>query len=280
MQRHFLHDLIKPIVAECKFSIKSTKEFKDKILEIESFDQNEYEIVSYDCIQLYTSINIDRVLKFILDKIYLEPSKFFPETTKLVKINKELVNRPVEPPPRHKLQKFFKSVLCDFNSFEALNGFFRQTQGCSMGSKLSPSLANIFCSLFETAIIEPDLENKNLLGYVRYVDDILLIVKRDYKDRLLGKLNAFDPFLKFTTESMVDSKINFLDTTVTLNNRQINLEMYRKPTFTDKTVDFKNSISPKNYKWSTFIGEIFRCNNCTSDINSRDRAIENTKQIF
>ena len=198
----------------------------------------------------------------------------------MVKINKELVNRPVEPPPRHKLQKFFKSVLCDFNSFEALNRFFRQTQGCFMGSKLSPSLANIFCSLFETAIIEPDLENKKLLGYVRYVDDILLIVKRDYKDRLLGKLNAFDPFLKFTTESMVDSKINFLDTTVTLNNRQINLEMYRKPTFTDKTVDFKNSISPKNYKWSTFIGEIFRCNNCTSDINSRDRAIENTKQIF
>ena len=129
---------------------------------MENFDRGQYEIVSYDCIQLFTSINIDRVLKFILDKIYLDPLKFFPETTKLVKINKELVNRPVEPPPRHKLQKFFKSVLCDFNSFEALNGFFRQTQGCSMGSKLSPSLANIFCSMFETAIIEPDLDNKNL----------------------------------------------------------------------------------------------------------------------
>ena len=77
---------------------------------MENFDRGQYEIVSYDCIQLFTSINIDRVLKFILDKIYLDPLKFFPETTKLVKINKELVNRPVEPPPRHKLQEFFKSV--------------------------------------------------------------------------------------------------------------------------------------------------------------------------
>ena len=79
---------------------------------------------------------------------------------------------------------------------------------------------------------------------------------------------------------MVDSKINFLDTTVILNDRKISLEMYRKPTFTDKTVNFKTSISPKNYKWSTFIGEIFRCNNCTSDVITRDRAIEKTKQIF
>ena len=89
------------------------------VLEMENFNRDEYEIVSYDCVQLFTSINIDRVLKFILDKIYSEPLKFFPETTKLVKINKELINRPVEPPPRHTLLKFFKSVLCDFNSFEA-----------------------------------------------------------------------------------------------------------------------------------------------------------------
>ena len=79
---------------------------------------------------------------------------------------------------------------------------------------------------------------------------------------------------------MVDSKITFLDTTVILENGKINLEMFRKLTFTDKTVNFKTSISPKNYKWSTFIGEIFRCNNCTSDITSRDQAIENTKLIF
>jgi hypothetical protein len=39
-------------------------------------------------------------------------------------------------------------------------------------------------------------------------------------------------------------------------------------------------ISPKNYKWSTFIGEIFRFPNCTSEIVFRDQAIENTKQIF
>ena len=39
-------------------------------------------------------------------------------------------------------------------------------------------------------------------------------------------------------------------------------------------------ISTKNYKWSTFIGEIFRFPNCTSEIVFRDQAIENTKQII
>ena len=178
------------------------------------------------------------------------------------------------------MQKIFKSVLCEFNSFEALNGFFRQVEGCSMGSKLSSSLANIFCHMFETTIIQPEIENKNLVGYWRYVDDVLVIVKKGYKDTLLDKLNNFDKNLKFTTESMENGRLNFLDTTIILETGSLHLEQFRKPAASDCVVNFKKSISPKNYKWSNFIGEIHRANNTTSTVAARDIAIENTKQIF
>ena len=77
------------------------------------------------------------------------------------------MTKTLEPPSRENLYTFFKSVLCEFNNFQSLNWFFRQIEACSMGSKLSPSLANIFCSMFETEIIEPELENKNIKGYWR-----------------------------------------------------------------------------------------------------------------
>jgi hypothetical protein len=40
-----------------------------------------------------------------------------------------------------------------------------------MGSKLP---------LFEKDIIDPEIKKRNILGYVRYVDDILVVVKRGY----------------------------------------------------------------------------------------------------
>jgi hypothetical protein len=49
----YLHNLIAPIVAQCSFSIKSTKIFKEKFTEIQNFDSENYEVISYDCIQLY-----------------------------------------------------------------------------------------------------------------------------------------------------------------------------------------------------------------------------------
>ena len=40
--------------------------------------------------------------------------------------------------------------------------------------------------MFETSIIQPKIENKNLVGYWRNVDDVLVIVKKGYDATLLG----------------------------------------------------------------------------------------------
>ena len=38
-------------------------------------------------------------------------------------------------PPREDLENFFMAILTKFSTFEALNGFFRQTNGVSMRGK-------------------------------------------------------------------------------------------------------------------------------------------------
>ena len=183
----FLQNLISPITNSCKFSVESTIEFKKRFLEIEGFNSEEYEIVTFDCVSLYTSININLVLEHILNIIYLEPTKYFPPKTKIVTIKKVQTAKILEPPSRETLKSFFKNILTDYNNFHALTGFYKQTSGCSMGSKWSPGLANIFCSLFETEIIEPLINSGKILHYSRYVDDIFCILRKGGKIGLLEK---------------------------------------------------------------------------------------------
>ena len=276
----YLHDLITPIVKNCKYSLNSTIELKKRFLEIQGFNSVEYEIVSYDCVSLYTSINIDLVLEHILEIVYEKPEEFFPPKSKIITVNKTSVTKILEPPPRNELKEFFENILTKFNNFESLTGFYKQISGCSMGSKLSPSFANIFCSLFETKIVEPEINKGNILTYARYVDDIFCVIRKGEKLKLLDKLDNFDSGLEFTIESMSNFRLNFLDTSIVQYNDEIHLEQFRKLTASDCIVNYKNSVSPKSYKISALVGELYRCNNTTTTTVARDTALQNTKLIF
>ena len=99
-----------------------------------------------------------------MDTIYSDTEKFFPKKSKTVKILKEVVTKQVQVPPRQTLEDFFMAILTEFSTFQALNGFFRHIKGVSMGGKLSPSIANIFCSMFEIDIIENEIKNGSILA--------------------------------------------------------------------------------------------------------------------
>ena len=88
--------------------------------------------------------------------------------------------------------------------------------------------------------------------------------EKGYREDILNKMNKFDPGLKFTIEPMTNNKLNFLDTTVCLENENLSLEFYRKESASNCLTNNKHAVSPKSYKISTLCGEIHRVNNCTS----------------
>ena len=94
-------------------------------------------MVIFDAASLLTSMNIKNVLKFLIDKIYDDKETFFPPENKSIKINGEVINIILEPPPKNVFSKFFSSIISEFNSFEALNGFLRQRKGCKFMYKTS-----------------------------------------------------------------------------------------------------------------------------------------------
>ena len=281
---NFLKLLIAPINSSCKFVVDSTLSFKTKFQEFissEKFNPQEHEVISYDCQSLYTSINLKRVLKNILDTIYDDIENFFPpKRTRTEKKLGEVFSKQIQTPPRETLENFFMDILTKYSTFEALNGFFRQTNGVSMGGKMSASLANIFCNMFEQDIIESEIQNNTVLAYYRYVDDILVVIKKSNKNMLLDKLNNFDKNLGFTLENMENSRLNFLDTTIVLKDDKLSLEHYRKPSATDCLINYKTGVSPISYKMSAFTGELYRCHHSTTSDVARDQAIEKSKQIY
>jgi hypothetical protein len=105
-------------------------------------------------------------------------------------------------------------------------------------------------------------------------------LKKNNKNKLLEKLNGFDKNLGFTLENMVNSRLNFLDTTVVINNNQINLEDYRKPSTTDCLINFKTGVSPISYKISAFVGELYRIHHSTTTEVAKNLAIENSKKTY
>ena len=114
------------------------------------FDKENMECVSFDAKSLFTKVNVIRTVKYICDIIYKKPKDYFNEQ-KVDSENPDATIR-LPTPPLVIFEDFFIEVLLEFNSFSTLNGYYTQTEGLSMGSKLSPSLSNIFSHMMEKEI--------------------------------------------------------------------------------------------------------------------------------
>ena len=149
---------------------------------------------------------------------------------------------------REDVMTLLKVVLnnCVF-SFQ--NKFYKQLHGAAMGSPCSPVVANIYMEYFEKRALGPELPISFTINtWLRYVDDVLTIVKKGTHDSLLNYLNSVDSNIKFTVEPPNEhGAIPFLDTFPRPSDNKITISVYRKPTHTDRYLDF-NSNHPKSAK--------------------------------
>ncbi|KAJ8963809.1 hypothetical protein NQ317_000591 [Molorchus minor] len=119
------------------------------------------------------------------------------------------------------------------NCFQFNNSFFEQHEGTAMGNSLSPFIANLFMSRFETDVKE-EFEYFPRI-WIRYVDDIFAVfdTKVESVDSYISKLNSRFTSVNFTYEIENNGQLPFLDVLVIKNNQKnLEFDIYRKDTST------------------------------------------------
>ena len=108
---------------------------------------------------------------------------------------------------------------CTKTAFLFDNVLCKQCDGLSMGSSLDPLLANIILTEVENMIVKP----VSLFCY-RYVDNTILIIKKNNIKHILHLFNLFHKNLRFTGDIFDNGNICFLDIKI-LNNGKTDISV-------------------------------------------------------
>lgn len=126
-----------------------------------------------------------------------------------------------------------KAVMAQ-NFFQFRGRYYKQNHGLSMGSKLSPYLANIFMCFLEEKL------KKNALFprvWYRYVDDVIAIIRIRQLQSVLRLINEQYETIKFTVEEESNNCLPFLDLLISkTDDGDLEFSIYRKPTHTDRYI--------------------------------------------
>jgi hypothetical protein len=130
------------------------------------------------------------------------------------------------------------NIIIEQNYFQYNNQFFRPENGIAMGSHISVTLAEIYLQLIEELYIKHWREIQEIVYYKRYVDDILIIFDqhRTNETTITSVMNNINEQFNFKATREINKSINYLDLTINRNINKIELNLYRKPTSTDITI--------------------------------------------
>jgi hypothetical protein len=191
--------------------------------------------MSFDVVSLFPSIPIDLAIQYM---------------------NECLITRRIDA---HKIPCYINVMkqCMEENYFKFRNQIFKQTEGTCMGSSLSPFIGNVFMRTFGTNLTSSPLFP---IIWLRYVDDIFAVTKREKVNETLTWLNLQHPKIQFTFEIEENGRIPFL---VVMVERYIDIlvfDVYRKPTSTQRYI-ITDSFHPQYHKKAVFNSMAYRmCN--------------------
>ena len=221
----FISELLQPLTNN-EYTLKDTFDAANRIKTIPPALFTEgYEFVSFDVESLFTNVPLQRTLKIIEDRIY----------------NKKLVKTKLK---KSTLRKLIRDT-CTKTVFSCNNKLYEQTDGVSMGGSLGPVLANIIMTEFEQQTVKKLIDQGLIAFYCRYVDDTLLLIKRNTINTILEHFHKFDRNIRFTYDLFENTTPHFLD----INIASDGLGIYRKDTFTGQYTNF-DSFVPWRHKIS------------------------------
>jgi len=130
------------------------------------------------------------------------------------------------------------------NYFVYNDTIYKQIYGCAMGSPVSPVVANLCEEEIEKTAINATPVSPKFLK--RYVDDSFCIIKSDAVASFHDSLNCIDQHISFTIEHEPNGKLSLLDTLISRDNGKLLVDIYRKPTHTDRYLDFHSHYDRKH----------------------------------
>ena len=141
------------------------------------------------------------------------------------------------------LSTLLEKVLT-MNNFSIAGRHFLQEGGTTMGTKVAPSFANTYMGWFESQFVYT--YPKQPLLWVRFTDDIFQIWTHglDEFKKFETHLNQAVESIKFETD-ISESKVHFLDVTVSIDKGELSTSLYTKPT------DAHNYLSLKSCRSKT-----------------------------
>ena len=182
------------------------------------------EDVSSEVESLFTSIPVQEMVDYILQRIYVgKEKKAFCKKSIFKKL----------------LLKLTKECV-----FTANNRLIKQIDGCRMGSPISV-VSNTYVSKIEENIVPPTKPH----SYKRYVDDTYIRKKKIKPHSLFQKLNSYHLNIKLTIEK---NPKKFLDTKIIRHGCEMERKFYDK---SNKLPVHWSSKTPTRYKHNAITGE-------------------------
>ena len=234
-------------------SVKTTQEFASKLQNSGHISGDEI-MVSFDVTALFPSVPVKEAMILLEDWLLQQKSNISWKV---------------------KVRSYLKLArLCmEENYFTFRGNFYKQTKGAPMGNPLSPFLCELFM-----ANLEEKLDQQGFLPsrWWRYVDDIFSIIKRENLPKMLEIINSIHKNIQFTHEEEKDDKLPFLDILVRRETEQVNFEIYRKPTNTERVIPSTSNHSYQ-HKMAAFHHMIHRMESLPL---SREGKQKEREQIF
>jgi len=163
--------------------------------------------------------------------------------------------------PRNKQIIMLLSTIMEQNYFQYNKQCYKPENGIAMGSPLSGYLAEIYIQEIEETYVKHWIDSKEIIYYRRYVDDIFILYNQNKtnEQQIFNRINKIDKHLQTKINSEVDDKIQFLDLTMHKKKHNMTINIYRKPTKTDTTINY-HSNHPPEQKMAAYRYHINRLN--------------------